>query len=173
MDVGGGEREGGADAEAAEGAGVHPVTGAVDAHLPGGVGDDVAPVTDHDRVGVRPACHLGREPQRVHRARVGGGCLVAGRAATRLLGAQLLEPGGRTGSAEAAVVRQQRPEEARDVADDAVGDRAVVPDAVRLGVDVDDGDVVAVGRWAAVADPEVEVDAQRQHDVGLAQRLAA
>jgi hypothetical protein len=109
----------------------------------------------------------------VHGTGVGAGCLVAGFDPLGVLGTQLLEPRGRVGSAELALVLEQGAEERAHVTDRAHLDVPVVGHAVGLRVDVDHRDVVAERRRAAVPEPEVEVDPQSQHDVGLPERMLA
>jgi hypothetical protein len=174
VDVLGGHRERRADAEAAERAGVHPVTRAVHLHVPGGVGDDVAAVTDHDPVGVEPFGDLAGEPQRMHRRGVRRRRLH--RASTRRpLRSRSSSSHGESSdlpNLPSCSSRARRNAPTSAVTMPSV-DRPVVADLVGLRVDVDDGDVVEVARAAPVPEPEVEVDAEREDDVGMPQCVPA
>ena len=86
------DRVPGADAEAAERAGVEPVPRPMDAEHPRDRRHDVAAVSDHDRVLVEHAVELGPEPVVVERRRVGLDLVSVRIPPLRLRRAEALEP---------------------------------------------------------------------------------
>jgi hypothetical protein len=123
--------------------------------------------------GSTEARHLAGEPQRVDGRGVRRRRLVAG-----------VDRGGppRPAAPRATAVGSARPSlpswleqgaQERPTSRRPEVDGPVVPDLVGLRVDVDDRHVVAVRGRPAVPEPEVEVDAEREDDVGLAQRVLA
>src|SRR2546427_1330596 len=81
-----------ARAEAAVGTGIHPAAGLVRVDELAGVGDEVAAVTDHDRVAIEARDQLAVDARRVNRIAIAGQLGALGLTPRSLLIAQAGDP---------------------------------------------------------------------------------
>ena len=137
--------------------------------------DEIAAVTDQDRVRGDQLVDLGADAKRVDRHLVGGELRAELLPLRGLEGAQLLEPAARQQGAPLGTARARRErfhDEAR-VPDDADVAAAVLAQLLAVEVDVDElGGRVDVGA-APVADAEVERRAEDHDHVGALERVLA